>query len=846
MNKKKIVSIIAIMMLCFTLFTGCNFIDTVTTKITELFNKGDDTQNVDTNVNIEVVSTKDVYFSHTDVWKNVVIKIKEGETVVKECPINDQSITVSGLDFSTPGEKKVTITYGDKSIEYVFEVEEIKIKYAVSKSGSAVGGYIEGDLTQYAMFNSEYNEVVAIANEGYEFLRWNDGNTNPSRRDVASTEKTIYAQFVASKMSYSFYDQEGAIIDGYSGTLNYNSKIPTNKIPDMPEIEGKEFVGWVIKGTQSLFDINSIVSDSIMLQAKYADKKVSVSYYDYNGNMLKKDAIAYGGSYDINKYIAPTIPGSIFKGWAPKESYGNIDYNNLTRDIELIALYEKVSLNIKFYADDLLVSSSTCLYNGKANAYNYIKDGYRMYGWAVSPTSDVAFDFNTAITTDMVFYAILKKIPTDVYTITVKNEVNDSVEILYRDKNDLIGELPTIAVIEGKEIIGYVYQNDGSKVNPNDIVLGNITILAKYSDLYVTVSFNTQQTNNKIDSIDIVYGTFLNSVPTANSNILGYDFVGWYYDENCTERYNNTDILKANTELFAKWKIKTFIISFTNANGVVSNLAETNNQIEVVYGSSFTVKVYIENGYKVESLKENSTEQWSAYKKNEVDAYCRELKNITTNYNIVVKSSSLTYSIDYNNTGSKTKANGSISYVFCDKIVDNNSINKKVSVNYNANLTFKVTPVAGYMIDSVKYDGKDVVYDNLTGEFTIKNIVKQSELVVEYTQIKYYVSWTVENYSDPTYTAGITINGVKSSDYLGAEVEYNDKIFLEIDNRKRMSKFNVYIINDDNSETLVFYNESLTKQTYYDAAGREISNPDGRDSYVCNITGHLNIVIRFL
>ena len=48
----------------------------------------------------------------------------------------------------------------------------------------------------------------------------------------------------------------------------------------------------------------------------------------------------------------------------------------------------------------------------------------------------------------------------------------------------------------------------------------------------------------------------------------GYEFGGWYKDSNCTQRYNNGEILSANTDLYGRWtKLGTKQVTFTVVNG---------------------------------------------------------------------------------------------------------------------------------------------------------------------------------------------------------------------------------------------------------------------------------------
>jgi uncharacterized repeat protein (TIGR02543 family) len=91
----------------------------------------------------------------------------------------------------------------------------------------------------------------------------------------------------------------------------------------------------------------------------------------------------------------------------------------------------------------------------------------------------------------------------------------------------------------------------------------------------ITVSFDTDG-GTIIDPIRIPKDeTFNVDDPTK----VGYDFVGWYLDENLTQAFNiGTDTRNLDTTLYAKYALKQFIISFVTSGTEVS-------PISVYYGN---------------------------------------------------------------------------------------------------------------------------------------------------------------------------------------------------------------------------------------------------------------------
>ncbi|WCC45650.1 InlB B-repeat-containing protein [Tenacibaculum finnmarkense] len=65
------------------------------------------------------------------------------------------------------------------------------VKYTAGNNGT-----ITGDLSQNIEEGKATSQVKAIADAGYEFVKWSDGNTSETRTDIADTDKEFTAEFV--------------------------------------------------------------------------------------------------------------------------------------------------------------------------------------------------------------------------------------------------------------------------------------------------------------------------------------------------------------------------------------------------------------------------------------------------------------------------------------------------------------------------------------------------------------------------------------------------------------------------------------------------------------------------
>ena len=79
---------------------------------------------------------------------------------------------------------------GDELIEDA--VEEAQEVYVSVTYEVEDGGYIEGVADQLILLGSNAEPVVAVAEEGYVFVEWDDGRTRPDRADTKITEDVVY------------------------------------------------------------------------------------------------------------------------------------------------------------------------------------------------------------------------------------------------------------------------------------------------------------------------------------------------------------------------------------------------------------------------------------------------------------------------------------------------------------------------------------------------------------------------------------------------------------------------------------------------------------------------------
>lgn len=88
-----------------------------------------------------------------------------------------------------------------------------KISYSTVTYEADLGGFIEGTPIQRLETGEATLSVTAVPEYGYRFTGWSDGKTEPTRSDIADSDKTIYATF-SNKITLNYLAGEGGTVLG--------------------------------------------------------------------------------------------------------------------------------------------------------------------------------------------------------------------------------------------------------------------------------------------------------------------------------------------------------------------------------------------------------------------------------------------------------------------------------------------------------------------------------------------------------------------------------------------------------------------------------------------------------
>ncbi len=150
------------------------------------------------------------------------------------------------------------------------------------------------------------------------------------------------------------------------------------------------------------------------------------------------------------------------------------------------------------------------------------------------------------------------------FTVTF-NTNNGQIDTIEVEEGNKVTK-PSNPTKEGYQFLGWYEDEQLEKeYNFENAVNSNITLYAKWEklDVYYKVTFNTND-GSKIETLSVKEGT---KITKPNDPIKeGYQFLGWYEDEQLEKEYNFESAVNSNITLYAKWE-QVFIVQFLLENG---------------------------------------------------------------------------------------------------------------------------------------------------------------------------------------------------------------------------------------------------------------------------------------
>ena len=327
--------------------------------------------------------------------------------------------------------------------------------------------------------------------EGYDFVGWDADLTQ------VTGDMTVTARYARSEYTVNFRMPDGSLIE--SRTF---ARLSDTTAPDVPEVEGKHFVGWAFAEGTAVDP--AIVRFDAELYAVYEANVYKVTFVDAEGSVTVD--VKHGSAAKAPVGRAPE--GKRFDAW-------DADFSHVTSDMTVHATYVTVH-TVRFVDHDGTVIGDVQIVDEGADATppaDPTRTGYTFTGWDKGYTS-VGADITVTAT-----YTI------NTYTVTfldADDSLLRSIAVQYGGS----ATPPDLVVPEGK-LFKEWQKADGTVVSDFTGIDADLTVKAVYVRA-VTVLFYAMDGATELARFVIPKGTGVTAPPVPV--VDGYRFVGWSAD----------------------------------------------------------------------------------------------------------------------------------------------------------------------------------------------------------------------------------------------------------------------------------------------------------------------------
>ncbi len=327
-----------------------------------------------------------VVWSSTD---NSVISIDGTTAYVTRTKGMDKEVSIKAT-FTTDGikyskEYSMTVAKADNIVKYYVD-KEIYYSTEIADGGNAM--YID-----------------APAKDNMDFIGWyeKDGETAFDFNSTVNDHIDLYAKYAPKNYDICFVVDDTT----YKKLTGKYGMTIEGAIPDVPVKEGWTAVGWVISGTDIIFDENTLVTGQMIIEAKYIEgvlNKCNVTF-KVDGEDYTSAQVFEG--FPLTLPENPIKENYVFDYWELEGSKYD-EKLPVTSDLVLTAKFSPKPVTVKFYMDEsmeTLHSEGVGYYN---TAYGTLpvptKSTFKFVGWKLADGND--FTESTVITEEISVYAV--------------------------------------------------------------------------------------------------------------------------------------------------------------------------------------------------------------------------------------------------------------------------------------------------------------------------------------------------------------------------------------------------------------------------------------------------------
>ena len=453
-------------------------------------------------------------------------------------------------------------------------------------------GYINGNTNQTVNAGSSGSQVSAVAQPGYYFFQWSDGNTNPIRRELnVNSALSFVATFGSTPYTISFN------VDGGNQLSNLIYEVGTN-VTSLPTPIKTNFTfgGWKYSDNTSVILPFNMPANDLTLVASWIENPFTITYVLGDSSLSNPNITTYN-STTVYTFLNPSNRvGYNFMGWFTEAEFTN-QITSITSgsdgNLSLHAKWELITYTITYNTDSLFGSinpndgtvtndTKSVQYNVTSATYSYKnpedRSGFIFVGWfdSLSGGNQITVR-NQGSIGNLTLYARWQ----DANTSTISFETNGAASI--SPISGVVGS--SFSAPNNPTRNGHIF--DGWYTNPNlsmssfyvfeedpIIPVISFTLYAKWSLINYTITYDLTALAGATTVNPRTYNIESQIYLSEPSPRLGFEFNGWYdnanYDGSIITIINIGSF--GNKTFFAKWIIPEYDLILINGGNTLHNV----------------------------------------------------------------------------------------------------------------------------------------------------------------------------------------------------------------------------------------------------------------------------------
>ena len=397
-------------------------------------------------------------------------------------------------DGNTTAERTVTVN-NNLELTAEFAINTYAVK-ATAKNGKVegTGTYNHGDEAT----------LTAVANTGYHFTKWSDGETAATRKATVKSDLNFTAEFEINSYDVTVSAANGTVTG--AGSYEYGAKAQLSATA----AEGYHFAQWNDGDTRATRTI--VVTEDLAFTAEFEINSYTVRASATNGTVEGAGTYNHGAEATLT---ATANTGFHFSKWSDGVETATRKVT-VTDNLSFKAEFAANTYTISVEANDngTITGAGSYEYGAEATLKATANTGYHFVMWSDELKTATR---TVEVTSNASFSAVF--------------EVN-TYELAVKAKNGTVEGAGTYnfgaeATLTATAKAGYRFSkwDDGNTDNPRKVtVTGNKTYTAKFTRETYAVNVNGRNGNISLSSGTLEFGATITLTAVPDS---GYHFVMW-------------------------------------------------------------------------------------------------------------------------------------------------------------------------------------------------------------------------------------------------------------------------------------------------------------------------------